>query len=142
MRIPPPRPSLLERTRHGHRIQALFWLAGLFFGWRWVRESGPAWQHALDVLLTMLAIMTALRLVQRWRRRRGAPDGALARLPVRDLVVTKLTLVVFALVTEHLLRDWIPPLPARAIAGAGLGVAFATIGPVLHRRHNLRLQEE
>ncbi|MCX4851968.1 hypothetical protein [Streptomyces sp. NBC_00893] len=121
----------------------LFWLAGLYFGWRWASEPGPAWRHALQVLFTMLAAMSAVRLVQRWRSRHNRAEGVFGSLPLYGLFLVKLALVASALAVEYLLQRWIPPQSARTIVGAGLGVAFATIGPVLHRRHNsLRPQVE
>ncbi|WP_406152554.1 hypothetical protein OG217_00420 [Streptomyces sp. NBC_01023] len=120
-----------------HRlVHAAFWLAGLYFGWRWASENGPAWQHALQLLALLLAAMSAVQLVRRWRRRHRRGGGVLDGLPVRDLFLTKLLLIASALAVDYLLQSWISPQSAQLVAGAGLCVAFATIGPALHRRHN------
>ncbi|MEU1228839.1 hypothetical protein [Streptomyces sp. NPDC005828] len=114
----------------------IFWLAGLYFGWRWAQASGAAWRHALQLLCIMLAAMSAMRLVQRWRIRSGKGEGAFGRLPLYALALAKLALVASALAVEYLLQRWISPEVARTLAGVGLGVAFAVVGLVLHRRHN------
>ncbi|MFJ9824688.1 hypothetical protein ACIRSU_09940 [Streptomyces sp. NPDC101160] len=114
----------------------IFWLAGLYFGWRWAHASGAAWQHALQLLCIMLAAMSAMRLIQRWRIRSGKGEGAFGRLPLYALALAKLALVASALAVEYLLQRWISPEVARTLAGVGLGVAFAVVGLVLHRRHN------
>lgn len=114
----------------------IFWLAGLCFGWRWAQASGAAWRHALQLLFIMLVAMTAMRLVQRWRVRRGKGEGAFGRLPLYALALTKLALVASALAVEYLLRRRLSPEAARTFAGAGLGVAFAVIGLALHRRQD------
>ncbi|MFJ3698174.1 hypothetical protein ACIPW9_29365 [Streptomyces sp. NPDC090052] len=122
-------------TRH-RLVHAAFWGASLYFGWRWSSESGPAWQHALQLLAIMPAAVSAVQLVRRWRVRHRRGDGVLGRLPVRDLFLAKLLLIASALALDYLLQCWIPPQSAQIIAGAGLCVAFATIGPALHRRHS------
>ncbi|MFH8473666.1 hypothetical protein [Streptomyces sp. NPDC018000] len=114
----------------------IFWLAGLYFGWRWASEPGPAWRHALHVLFIMLAAMIAVHLVQRWRSRHDRGEGVLGSVPLHALFLAKLALVASALALEYLLRCWIAPQPARTIVGVGLGAAFAIIGLVLHRRHD------
>jgi hypothetical protein len=95
-----------------------------------------AWQDALDVLCTMLAVMLVAQLVRRWRRSRGTGQRPQGSLPLRNLFLAKLALVASVLVAEDLMQHWIPLQPARMLAAAGLGIGFATIGPVLHRRHN------
>ncbi|MCZ0983151.1 hypothetical protein O1L60_40545 [Streptomyces diastatochromogenes] len=114
----------------------IFWIAGAYFGWRWASETGPAWRHALQLLFIMLAAMSAMHLVRWWRGRHRKGEGVFEGLPLHALFLAKTALVASALAAEYLLRCWIPAQPARAVAGAGLGVAFAVIGVVLHRRHS------
>ncbi|WP_406064913.1 hypothetical protein OG462_37670 [Streptomyces sp. NBC_01077] len=117
-------------------MRVIFWVAGAYFGWRWASETGPAWRHALQLLFIMLAAMGAMHLVLWWRSRHHKGEGAFGRLPLHALFLAKIALVASALAAEYLLRGWASPQLARAIAGAGLGVAFAVIGVVLHRQHN------
>ena len=133
----------MTRTRtHGHgpsprAVRVVFILTGLYFGWRWAAGGhGPAWEHALQVLVTMLIALAVVQSVQRWRTRRGKHEGAMARFPWRDLILFKLLLVALALAAEYLLYRWMPPTHAQLIVGVCLGAAIATGGPILHRRHN------
>ncbi|WP_327293631.1 MULTISPECIES: hypothetical protein [unclassified Streptomyces] len=129
-------PERSPDARRQRLVHAAFWFAGLYFGWRWASESGPAWQHALQLLATLLAAMSMVQLVRRWRERHRRGGGVLNGLPVRDLFLAKLVLIASALAVDYLLQCWIPSQGAQIIAGAGLCVAFAIIGPALHRRHN------
>ncbi|WP_329560843.1 hypothetical protein [Kitasatospora sp. NBC_01266] len=126
--------------RHGPSprvVRVVFILTGLYFGWRWAAGGhGPAWRHALQVLVTMLIAMTLVQSLRWWRTRRGKREGPMARFPWRDLILFKLLLVALALAAEYLLQHWMPPAHAQLVVGACLGTAIATGGPILHRRHN------
>ncbi|MFJ3695521.1 hypothetical protein ACIPW9_15595 [Streptomyces sp. NPDC090052] len=133
----------MTRT-HAHRqgpspraIRVVFILTGLYFGWRWAAGGhGPAWQHALQVLATMLIAMTLVQSIRWWRTRRGKRQGAMNRFPWRNLILFKLLLVALALGAEYLLLHWMPLAHVRLLVGACLGTAIAVGAPILHRRHN------
>ncbi|MBS2545910.1 hypothetical protein KGQ19_03415 [Catenulispora sp. NL8] len=131
-------PATTARSRRGlsrRAVRIVFACGGLYFGWRWAFGAhGPAWRHALQVLVTMLLLVTVAELVRWLRGRRGGrqPGG----FPVRALVGAKLVLVAVALGVEYLLHRWVSADSAQLVVGVGLGVAIAVIGPVLHRRHN------
>lgn len=126
----------VRRVPSRRAIRIGYAVAGGFFAWRWASAGhGPAWQHAVQVLVMMAVLTAAVQLV-RWRRRRGAGRPEAFRLPLRELLLGKALLVAAALGAEYLLARW--TAHAQLVVGAGLFAAIALGGPALHSRHDER----
>ncbi|MDH6128104.1 hypothetical protein [Kitasatospora sp. GP82] len=117
---------------HSGVIRVGYALVGAFLAWRWATGgSEPAWEHGLQVLATMAALMALLQLARR-RRIRRVGWSVLDRVPLRILLPAKVLLVAVALGAQWLLARWTSE--AQSIVALGLFLVIAVGGPVLHRR--------
>ncbi|MWA00633.1 hypothetical protein F8568_009625 [Actinomadura sp. LD22] len=124
--IPVARPAAVAGPR---AVKRVYRMAGLIMGGIWAWNAGePVWEHALKFGLLLFVGVPLLHLVQKRRtagRPRPGPQLSLARA-----VVAKGVLLAAALVASYLLRS--TPHGDLYVA-AGLFVAIAGIGPLLHR---------
>ena len=120
------RAAALVGTRSVKRV---YRTAGLIMGAVWAWNAGePVWEHALKFGLLLFVGVPLLHLVQK-RRTAGRPQAG-PQLSLARAVVAKGVLLAAALVASYLLRS--TPHGDLYVA-AGLFVAIAGIGPLLHR---------
>ncbi|QKG22016.1 hypothetical protein [Actinomadura verrucosospora] len=105
-------------------------IAGLAMGAAWAWNAGqPLWEHALKFGLLLFVGAPLLHLLQK-RRAAARPAGG-PRLKLVPVVAAKATVLAAALLASYLLRS--TPHGDLYVA-AGLAVAIAAFGPLLHRR--------
>ncbi|ATL31068.1 hypothetical protein [Streptomyces formicae] len=109
-------------------LRLAYTAAGLLIGGAWAYgRDVPLWEHALRLGVLVVVVPPVLHLVRRRLRRRTTAQ----LLPLRPLVVAKVTLVAAAMVVQLLLT----PLTARApfVTAAALAAVVAVGGPRWHR---------
>ncbi|MDL4819672.1 hypothetical protein [Actinomadura opuntiae] len=105
-------------------------VAGLVMGGVWAWNAGqPVWEHALKLGLLLFVGAPLLHLAQ--KRRAARHPAAAPRVSIVRVAAAKGVLLAAALLASYLLRS--TPHGDLYVA-AGLAVAIAGIGPLLHRR--------